>query len=99
MRSQIDQFYLINLLIKMSQEIKNTLFRFVTMRAPELSNEETQEKRFVKRPTQITVKSFDLAVKNKPTTTTKWAAMQNYASTFDAFENKEEVEVIKQKFV
>lgn len=34
----------------MSTEIKNTLFRFVTMRAPELSNEENQNLRFIFRP-------------------------------------------------
>lgn len=35
----------------MSTEIKNTLFRFVSMRAPELSNDNNQDTRFILRPT------------------------------------------------
>ena len=33
----------------MSTEVKNTLFRFVTMRAPELSDEKQKDKRFIYR--------------------------------------------------
>jgi len=48
----------------MSTEIKNTLFRFVSMRAPELSNDSEQGTRFVLRP--LTLPSqFDI-VKGKP---------------------------------
>ena len=36
----------------MSTEIKNTLFRFITMRAPELLNEKNTEKKFVTYPKQ-----------------------------------------------
>lgn len=58
----------------MSNEIKNTLFRFVTMRSPELSEETNQEKRFVYRAAGVTG-AFDTAVANRGTKT-KWQAMK-----------------------
>ena len=36
----------------MSTEIKNTLFRFITMRVPELLNEKSTDKNFVTYPKQ-----------------------------------------------
>ena len=42
----------------MSTEIKNTLFRFITMRAPELLNEKNTEKKFVTYPKQNYDKIF-----------------------------------------
>lgn len=46
----------------MSTEIKNTLFRFVTMRAPELTDENSKEKRFVIRNATAQNSVFDLSV-------------------------------------
>lgn len=68
----------------MSTEIKNTLFRFVTMRAPELSEEKNQEKRFVKKPSSAVESSFNLAVRNRPSGSTKWEAMKKNAPIFKA---------------
>lgn len=68
----------------MSTEIKNTLFRFVTMRAPELSNEEGLKSRFVfmdPRENQTEVRAFEDAVLNRPNTQTKWEAMSDLASS------------------
>jgi len=64
----------------MSTEIKNTLFRFVTMRAPELSDESLKEKRFVFRDAQVSY--FDQAVNSNSSALTNWQAMQNAARTF-----------------
>lgn len=58
----------------MSTEIKNTLFRFVTMRSPELSEEKNKDKRFVYRATAIK-DVFDAAVANRGAKT-KWQAMK-----------------------
>lgn len=66
----------------MSTEIKNTLFRFVTMRAPELSDENLKEKRFVFRNTAALSSVFDLSVTAKSNRSTNWQAMQNAAITF-----------------
>lgn len=58
----------------MSTEIKNTLFRFVTMRSPELSEETNKDKRFVYRGAAIKG-VFDTAVASRGTKT-KWQAMK-----------------------
>ena len=57
-----------------NKEIKNTLFRFVTLRAPELRNEKDKEKRFVYR--NDFESPFDEAVRNRGELT-KWQAMKN----------------------
>lgn len=67
----------------MSTEIKNTLFRFVTMRAPELSDESLKEKRFVFRNAQVSY--FDQAVNSNSSAVTNWQAMQTAARTFTPF--------------
>ncbi|HLP63267.1 hypothetical protein [Flavobacterium sp.] len=69
----------------MSTEIKNTLFRFVTMRAPELSNEEGIKSRFVfmdPRLLPTEVRTFEDAVLNRPNTQTKWEAMSETTLSF-----------------
>lgn len=58
----------------MSTEIKNTLFRFVTMRSPELSEEKNKDKRFVYRSAGVKG-VFDTAVANRDNKT-KWEAMK-----------------------
>ena len=79
----------------MSTEIKNTLFRFVTMRAPQLSNNEDKEKRFVLRNPTVTG-VFDVAVANKIASETKWNAMKAACETFEAFSSDEDVKIINQ---
>ena len=65
----------------MSTEVKNTLFRFVTMRAPELSDEKDKDKRFIYRSDEKPdLRPFDKAVKER-VSVTKWSAMQNCAFT------------------
>jgi hypothetical protein len=66
----------------MSTEIKNTLFRFVTMRAPELSDEKNKDKRFIYRDPKELLSVFDNAVKTKASTVSNWQAMQTVATTF-----------------
>lgn len=69
----------------MSSEIKNTLFRFVSMRAPELSDENDQQKRFVFREFTSsftnTNQPFDDAVANRASNISKWQAMLNVTFT------------------
>lgn len=69
----------------MSTEIKNTLFRFVTMRAPELSEEKNIKDRFVfmaPRENVNEIRIFEDAVKNKLAEQSKWEAMIEVANDF-----------------
>ena len=66
----------------MSTEIKNTLFRFVTMRAPQLSDDKNKESRFVFRDKSLKEGDFDIAVK-KEGTITKWNKMMAIVPTFE----------------
>lgn len=66
----------------MSTEIKNTLFRFVTMRSPELSEEKNKDKRFVYRSANGV--TFDNAVANRPSNKTKWQSMVDASPSFGA---------------
>ncbi|HEU4496313.1 MAG TPA: hypothetical protein VFR70_04610, partial [Flavobacterium sp.] len=66
----------------MNTEIKNTLFRFVTMRAPELSDENQKDKRFVFRKQKTHDSLFDEAVKSKSPAATNWQALQSAAAAF-----------------
>lgn len=63
----------------MSTEIKNTLFRFVTMRSPELSEETNKDKRFIYRGAGVNG-AFDTAVANRGNKT-KWQAMKEVSFT------------------
>ena len=76
----------------MSTEIKNTLFRFVTMRAPELSDDAQKENRFVFCP-DLQDSIFYQAVKNRTGSMTKWNAMVAVAKTFVPLDPEE----LKQK--
>lgn len=66
----------------MSTEIKNTLFRFATMRAPQLSDDKNKENRFVFRKNDVPIGVFDNAVSSRNSTTTKWSAMKTAAVNF-----------------
>lgn len=62
----------------MSTEIKNTLFRFVSMRAPELSDENKQEEKFIFRNENVPTGVFDAVVGK----TSKWQELQIIANDF-----------------
>lgn len=82
----------------MNTEIKNTLFSFVTMRAPELADEKHKETRFVFRD-ENTIGHFDNAVSNRPGGTSKWDAIQAACdSSFDTLllNNESEVRSLNQ---
>lgn len=69
----------------MSTQIKNTLFRFVTMRAPQLTNVEKQNERFIfrnKEGLKGFFSFFDEAVAAKPIEKLKWEAMKDATTTF-----------------
>lgn len=62
----------------MSTEIKNTLFRFVSMRAPQLSDEKQQNEKFIHRDENIPLGVFDTVVDK----TNKWQELQTIANDF-----------------
>ncbi len=69
----------------MSTEIKNTLFRFVTMRAPELSEEKHIGRRFVFYSPRLNIediREFEDAVISNEEFFTKWECMVNFAPIF-----------------
>lgn len=67
----------------MSTKIKNTLFRFVSMRAPELLDETNQQEGFIHRQDSAAKGVFDTAVSNLTANTTKWQAMKETAVSFE----------------
>src|SRR5690606_6558647 len=76
---------------------QQTLFRFISLRAPELSKKEGQEKRFVFHPDNTTGVFFD-AVKNRPAGQTKWKAMEIASESFSAFKDVSEIERLNPEF-
>jgi hypothetical protein len=85
----------------MSTEIKNTLFRFVTMRAPELSDEKNITNRFLYREKDKpsgAARVFDQAILNKTTLEEKWIALKERAVTFstNALETEEDCKNINE---
>jgi len=66
----------------MSTEIKNTLFRFVSMRAPELTDESKQTERFILRGENIVKGDFDAAISSLYKGASKWQALNAVAKTF-----------------
>lgn len=76
---------------------QQTLFRFISLRAPELSKKEEQKKRFVFHPDNTTGVFFN-AVKDKPADQTKWQAMEIASKSFGAFKNVSEIERLNPDF-
>ncbi len=83
----------------MSTENKNqhTLFRFQSLRNPELSKKKDQTKRFVFHPDNRNGKFFDGM--NNRNGETKWQNLITTASTFVAFQTLEELETFVGKEV
>lgn len=83
----------------MSEKIKNqqTLFQFVSLRAPEKSKKEHQEKRFVFH-TDNESGVFFTAMQNKTTTQTKWEVLNITANSFTAITSEENVRKINDVF-
>ncbi|WP_462223205.1 hypothetical protein [Flavobacterium sp.] len=69
---------------------QNTLYRFVSLRAPELSKKEDQETRFVFHPDNSTGQFFD-AITNKPSDQSKWEALQAKATNFTSIISETEI--------
>ncbi|MDH7913760.1 hypothetical protein [Winogradskyella sp. SYSU M77433] len=78
----------------MSTKIKNTLFRFVSMRAPELVDEESKQEGFIFRSDSVEKGVFDTAVSDLSEGTTKWQAMKTASETFQAL-TKEQLKALK----
>lgn len=80
-------------------DVKNqlTLYRFVSLRSPELSESENQEKRFVFYPENSSGVFFN-AVQNRPSNQTRWAAMQTASATFSAFSDESVIKNLNLDF-
>lgn len=76
----------------MSTEIKNTLFRFVSMRAPELTDDNKPKDGFVFRSETVKKGPFDAAIASLTAGTTKWQALKTVANSFTALS----IEAIKK---
>jgi len=79
-----------------SPKDQNTLFRFTSLRSPELVEKNDQELRFVFHPyfsvapTEVTSVFFN-AVANKPSDQSNWQAMKIAAQTFTPYESVSEI--------
>jgi hypothetical protein len=74
--------------------ISQTLFRFVSLRNPELTNEEGKDQRFIFLDKTLSGISFKDAVNNRPANVTKWAAMKTAAQNFTALTTDKEVKAL-----
>lgn len=74
-----------------------TLYRFVSLRSPELSESENQEKRFVFYP-ESAQGIFYSAVQTLLPNQTKWQAMQVASITFPAFDEVSDIESLNTQF-
>ncbi len=66
----------------MSTKIKNTLFRFTSLRAPELVEEHKNKDGFVTRDPGVTAGAFDTAISGLTEEESKWQALQDAAVDF-----------------
>lgn len=81
----------------METKNQNTLYRFVSLRSPELTKKENQNNRFVFHPDQKTGVFFE-SLKTKNSDDTKWSVLQSTATNFVAFKNEIEIENINNQF-
>lgn len=81
----------------MATEIKNTLFRFVSFRAPELTSEKDLKKRFVFRGDEITKGIFDDTITNGDPSLSKWVRLKSAADTFTNVLTVEELKELNDK--
>jgi hypothetical protein len=79
----------------MSNEIKNTLFRFVSMRAPELSTENETNKGFILQP-EAANGEFNNAITDKPAGKTKLEALKEAAADFEPL-TVEDIKTLDEK--
>lgn len=80
----------------MSTEIKNTLFRFVSLRAPELTDQTKPMEGFVIRTDAVTKGAFDTAIAGMKEGETKWQVLKTAAASFTPM-SKEDIEKIDEK--
>lgn len=80
----------------MSTEIKNTLFRFVSMRAPELTDQTKPMEGFVIRDGTVVKGAFDTAIAGMRASDTKWQTLKTVAASFSPM-SKEDIEKINDK--
>lgn len=76
---------------------QNTLYRFVSLRAPELSKKEDSEKRFVFHPDNHTGEFFDAVTEAEPEQT-NWEVLQIAADAFTEIQTLEELQSINSSF-
>ena len=79
----------------MSTEIKNTLFRFVSMRAPELTDDTKPHDGFVMRAASVRQGEFDTSVNTRTDEESKWDALKKAATRFSPM-TKADIQKINQ---
>ncbi|WP_298418818.1 hypothetical protein [uncultured Kordia sp.] len=80
----------------MKEPIAQTLFRFISLRNPDISEENGQEKRFISPSENATKSVFYAAVEGRDENTSKWQALINAAKDFKAL-SKEELKAVDSK--
>lgn len=75
----------------MATEIKNTLFRFVSFRAPELTSDENLNNKFIFRGSEIALGHFDDAITNGDQTMNKWSRLKIASETFSGVITLEQI--------
>ncbi|HEX8377662.1 MAG TPA: hypothetical protein VF602_07575 [Pedobacter sp.] len=75
----------------MKNEISSTLFRFVSLRSPDLVQPNTRNDSFVSLPANLHTGVFFDAVNNRPVGTSKAQALITAAKNFTAFKSEAEV--------
>lgn len=78
----------------MATEIKSTLFRFISFRAPELTSDEDLDKRFVLRGEDIAKGIFDDAITNEDQTLSKWQRLKIASSNFTSILSVDELKAL-----
>ncbi|WP_053002243.1 hypothetical protein [Kordia jejudonensis] len=80
----------------MKDQISQTLFRFTSLRSPDLSKEKNKELRFIFPSEAAKNDDFYDSMENRPPEVSKWQQLQNIAKDFNAF-TKEEIKSIDSK--
>ncbi len=80
----------------MKDQISQTLFRFTSLRSPDLSEEKNKELRFIFPSEAAKTDDFYDQMKNRPPEVSKWQQLQDTASNHRAF-TKEEIKNIDTK--
>ena len=80
----------------MKDQISQTLFRFSSLRSPDLSEEKNKELRFIFPSEAAKTDDFYEGMSEREPTVSKWQQLQTIAASFSAY-TKSEVKAIDSK--